>query len=119
MKFFLVTLSLLLAGCAANGAFEVPWSPAAAQTPILPLAQASPAGPVVAAGSAEFQRSYCELAKRGHGLPIYLDPAMKQRLVQTWGKEDAAKFLRPVARTNNAVRCFCATPEQKLKLRCK
>lgn len=114
MKKLLVLMTcVIVAGCSADGTLNSPWSTVMAQTAIQP----APAAREMSA--TEFQRSYCELARKGHGLPIYLDPGMKKKLVETWGKQEAAKFLRPVARTNNAVRCFCAEPAQRAKMRCR
>lgn len=77
-----------------------------------------PPAPAPVLTEVQFKQSYCELATKGHGLPIRLDPKLKAEAVEKLGKEKAAGLLRPVARTNNAIRCFCAPEALRAKMRC-
>lgn len=119
-KIVTLLVALAVAGCSGNSGVELPWFSASANAAATPALLAPPPPPAATPiREEEFRAAYCELAKKGHGLPIWLDPAMKAKAVEKLGREDTAKLLRPVARTNNAVRCFCASGVDRVKLKCK
>lgn len=69
--------------------------------------------------SPEQQRvEYCAWAREQFHLPTLFNRELKSAANEKLGKDEAAKLFWPVARTNNAFRCLCGTPEEKKLAKC-
>lgn len=60
----------------------------------------------------------CRLVREGMGLPIVVDPQRRSEAYAALGREKTNNLLWPIARSNNAFRCICGTPEERLKAKC-
>jgi hypothetical protein len=84
--------------------------------PVLKITLGSQA--VAQSEDAEFKRKYCELVRRGHGVPIVIDRTLREEAIEALGRKKTNQLLLPVARANNAVRCFCYEGAAKARLKC-
>jgi hypothetical protein len=67
---------------------------------------------------ADFKRKYCELAQRGHGMPIGINKQLYAEAKAALGASKTRQMFLPVARANNAVRCYCTEGSARRKLKC-
>lgn len=63
----------------------------------------------------DFSKAYCELVRKGHGMPIVIDSRLREEANRALGVAKTRQLLLPVARANNAVRCFCYSAEAKAR----
>lgn len=67
---------------------------------------------------ADSRAELCRFAREAMGLPIRIDPTLRSKAYATLGSSEAARMFRPVARTNNAFRCLCGTPAERVNAKC-
>lgn len=101
----LMLLFIGVVACTKDGVID--WSQlsggAVAQTPLPPVEQ---------------RAALCDFARRGLGLPIKIDPQLRSEAYAAFTRPNTLELLRPVARTNNAFRCVCGTPEERVRAKC-
>lgn len=101
-----IVCSLLLSGCSDTGFITTEF-----RTPRLGFIDEAPA-PV------DSRSELCRFAREAMGLPIRIDPTLRSKAYATFGSSEAARMFRPVARTNNAFRCLCGTPAERVNAKC-
>lgn len=102
----LASFSLLLAGCSDGYGVLAEF-----RTPRLGFIEENP--PVT-----DSRTELCRFAREAVGLPIRIDPVLRSKVYATLGSSEAARMFRPVARTNNAFRCLCGTPAERVSAKC-
>lgn len=67
----------------------------------------------------DFDRGeFCRFAREAIGLPVLLNGELRKEAYAVLGQTKATSLFRPVARANNAFRCLCGTPEERLIAKC-
>lgn len=64
------------------------------------------------------REQFCRFSREALGLPVLLNSGLRSEAYAALGKEKAANLFRPVARANNAFRCICGTPDERLIAKC-